>query len=74
MAWHPIREAVQCPCCSTWVEKARLCSWCTIDLATGSWQRSDPPLAQRELRHHWSPLEFGPTQRHLMLDARKAAA
>lgn len=46
---HPA-NAVECQACGTWVERAPLCSWCTIDMRTGSWQRSDPQLAARALR------------------------
>lgn len=68
MAWHPVREAVQCPTCAVWVDGTLAqCSWCTVDLRTGSWQNADLPVALRELRHHWSALEFGPTDPHQLL-------
>jgi hypothetical protein len=50
MSSRPIADAIQCPVCHTWVENVTLCSWCTVELATGSWRRCDPVLAARALR------------------------
>jgi hypothetical protein len=51
MAWHPVKRAVLCPCCGVWADGTLLtCSWCTVELRTGSWRNADILLASRALR------------------------
>lgn len=69
MSSRPIKHAVQCPVCSTWVADAPLCSWCTINMHTGSWVGSDWRMAARAVkRMPPSPLESGPPPEVLVDD------
>lgn len=70
MASHPIAKAVLCPCCGTLVNDVERCSWCTINLRTGSWVGSDHLLAVRELRRTEASIhEYGPTPFEMLLPA-----